>query len=346
MRKLLQQVGARLKTLGPAPELAAAKAVAARLADMLKDHPAQAGGRFADVLKRHPARHGQAEGDRHQVYMMDLLGGGTTLIADEPVPGLIFCGSPTWSHDGSRILFEAAPGTQWQLSRLFSIEVRDGLPAFTEIGPGNCPTLSADDKRIAFVLNSGAVPGADAGVWLMRADGSERRFLGEFGRPYWSPDGREFLINSFFPPMECVVINLEAKTGGHLKVPGHHIFSYPSWAGPGTLVSALATKAEEGDSIALLDVRNPAEAKIIEVLWKRSSDLDVTPRWPVYQPEKRRCFFVGVEPDKRTLFSVQRGEPRRVDRMDPDGHDDTLGGLAFSPDGRYLLFSANRPNRR
>ncbi len=70
------------------------------------------------------------------------------------------------------------------------------------------------------------------------------------------------------------------------------IFSYPSWAGPGTLISALATQ-DEGDSIALLDVRKPDEGKILQVLWHRSPDLDVTPRWPVYRPDTGRCFFAA-----------------------------------------------------
>ena len=98
------------------------------------------------------------------------------------------------------------------------------------------------------------------------------------GAPFWSPDGREILVNDYSNgPTTTLVINLETKKGDFLEVAGHQIFSWPSWAGPGTLVSALATGGE-GDSIALLDVSKPAEAKIIEVLWKRSDDLDVTPR--------------------------------------------------------------------
>jgi WD40-like Beta Propeller Repeat len=93
-------------------------------------------------------------------------------------------------------------------------------------------------------------------------------------------------------------------------------------------------------------VRKPAEAKVIEVLWKRSEDLDVTPRWPIYHPETRRCIFIGVEPRKRTLFSFRRGESGRVKRLEPRGYDDWLGGLSFSPDGRYLLFCGDRPAPR
>jgi RNA polymerase sigma factor (sigma-70 family) len=347
MKKQLQDLRARVKSLGQTSEHAAlvVRHNIALLADSLVPNPARSVAKFADVLKRHPPRRGSVDGARHQVYMMDLLEGGTTLIADEPVPGLIFSGSPAWSHDGNRIVFDATPGTQWQLSRLMSIEVRDGRPIFTDLGPGDGPTFSPDDRRIAFLLNAGADPRSEAGVWVMNADGSERRRVGEWGVPFWSPDGREFLINSASNPTKSMVINLDSKTGGILKVAGHKIFSYPNWAGPGTLISALAT-LDEGDSIALLDVRKPEEGKILEVLWQRSPDLDVTPRWPVYLPRTGRCFFVGVDPNKRTLFSIEHGESARVRSVESRGHDDTLGGLSFSPDGRYLLFSANRPDRR
>jgi len=311
------------------------------------DETARSVARLADALKRHPARRVPKEGERLQLYMLDLLEGGTTLLADEPDPGLDWCATPKWSQDGRRIVFAAWSRAGFQGSRIKAIEIRDGLPTCTDLGAGNSPTLSPNGKRIVFQLDAGAEPGAEAGVWLMQADGSERRRISEYhGAPFWSPDGREILINDYSNgPTTTMVINLETKEGDLLKVVGHQIFSWPSWVGPGTLVSALATGGE-GDSIALLDVRKPAEAKIIEVLWKRSDDLDITPRWPIYHPETRRCIFIGVEPRKRTLFSFRRGESGRVKRLEPQGYDDWLGGLSFSPDGRYLLFCGNRPAPR
>jgi hypothetical protein len=271
------------------------------------------------------------------------------LIADEPLPDQVCSGMPRWSHDGSRIVFDTT-GSQWPLARSMAIEARDGRPTFTELGAGNNPTLSPDDRRIAFLLRPDAELNVEPGIWVMQADGSGRRHVGGFGAPFWSPDGREFLINSYSLPTESIVINLEAKQGGVVVVPGHQIFSWPSWAGPGMLVSALATNGE-GNSIALLDVRKPGEAKMIEVLWKGGDDLDVTPRWPIYRPETRQCFFVGEEPKKRTLYSVRRGEslrarPMGVVEYSRPGQHQQLAGLSFSPDGRYLLFSANRPDRK
>ena len=55
------------------------------------DQTARAVSRLADVLKRHPARRVPKEGERLQLYMMDLVEGGTTLLADEPDPGLDWC---------------------------------------------------------------------------------------------------------------------------------------------------------------------------------------------------------------------------------------------------------------
>src|SRR5262249_15344581 len=69
------------------------------------DVTSQAVQRFADVLKRHPARRRAAGEHRLQLYTMDLVEGGTTLLADEPDPGLDYCNAPEWSHDGTRIVF-------------------------------------------------------------------------------------------------------------------------------------------------------------------------------------------------------------------------------------------------
>ena len=180
----------------------------------------------------------------------------------------------------------------------------------------------------------------------MQADGSERRRVSdEFGAPFWSADGREFLINSFSEPNVATVINLEAVKAGIIAVAGYRLFSWPRWAGPGQLVACLGTR-NEAEMIALLDVGDPAEAKIIEVLWKRGPDLDVVPRWPLYWPETGRCFFVGVaDGNRRTLYSVERGGSGRAMRMVP-GDLDGLAVMDLSPDGRYLVFSANVPGRR
>ena len=285
--------------------------------------------------------------------MMDLVEGGWTLIVDEPIPERYCSGRAKWSHDGRRIVFDVTgdtAGVEWPRGKLMAIEVRDGRPTFTNLGEGNNPTFAPDDRRIAFALFPPAEAGAAGGVWMMGADGSDRHRVGDFGAPFWSPDGLEFLTNSFSVPTTSTVVNLQTRDGGAVRVAGHSILSWPSWAGPGTLLTSLSSD-NEADSIVLLDVRNPSAAKILEILWKRSSDLDVTPRWAVLRPGTRQCIFVGAEAKRRALYTVERGgsgraRPLEVVEYQRQAPAQQLGGLSFSSDGRYLLFDANRPERQ
>ena len=95
---------------------------------------------------------------------------------------------------------------------------------------------------------------------------------------------------------------------------------------------------------------NPAEAKVTEVLWRQTPDLDVSPRHLVIRPGTRECIFVGVEAKRRGIYVVEadgsnRAKPLGVIEYQRQMQAQQLGGLSFSPDGRYLLFDANRPVR-
>ena len=273
------------------------------------DPSAQAIDRLADALKRHPARR-RGAGKRLQLYMMDLAEGGTTLLADEPDLGLDYCNTPSWSHDGTR---NRLPGPVVGRAGRVAPQGDRGPRGMPDpdgpLGPGHCPTFSRDDRRIAFVLNPGEEPGVEGGVWVMQADGSDRRRVGEFGFPHWSPDGRRFLLNQDTPtsPPRVGRAQPPGQGGGPPRTRRAFDLLVAQRLAPGTLVSAIGT-GREGEAIAVLDVREAAEAKIIEVLWKRGDALDVEPLWPVYSPVVRRCVFIGAEPTRRALYAVRRGE--------------------------------------
>ena len=46
------------------------------------------------------------------------------------------------------------------------------------------------------------------GVWLMQADGSQRHVLGNYGRPKWSPDSRQFFIVDFDLPRDVTLMDI------------------------------------------------------------------------------------------------------------------------------------------
>jgi serine/threonine protein kinase/Tol biopolymer transport system component len=313
--------------------------------ELLKVDAAEEVDRLADVLKRNPPRPGVIPGTGMRLYMRDLVQVRTTLIADPSGLGLPFTEIPDWSHDGRRIVFHVQPRkNDWSQAKLVMIESREGRPDFRFLGAGCCPSFSPDDHTIAFLLLPGEVPGEEEGIWLMDAGGTNRRRVCESGTPFWSPDGTELLVNSWFEPTESKLYSLATKRTTRINVPGRSIFSWPRWAGPGLLVACIGGE-KEPDSIVLLDLSQPSEARVTSTLWNRSTGPDVYARWPLVSPSTGNSFFIGDEGSKRTLYTLSPGGgPRgRLSALEVGGPK--LSGLSLSPDGRYLLFASDRLDR-
>jgi Tol biopolymer transport system component len=303
------------------------------------EHPsAKAVARLVEQIRRHPVQPKEAP-DRWALYMIDLATGEESLVADQPGQGLTHCGSPAWSQDGGRILFDATPGTDWSLTRLKSIDLVEGRLQLSDLGLGNCPTLSRVGDRIAFLSNAGA---EERGLWLMDADG-ERSVLGLYGRPKWSPAGRQIMIISFGIPRRVTLMNADPAKNADLQLAEYQFYADPTWADAGTIVAVIGRT--EGDTVALIDVNDPPKAKVKEVLWRRSNGPDVTPEFPVYSAFTGRGIFIGRTADVRALYSVQNGKAEPARRLGEERSESWICDPVFSPDGRYLLYIVPGPHR-
>ena len=247
---------------------AAASAAAVALAGQLKLHPPEPSGAAVRV---------------GGLYMIEIATGEVTLIADGADPDTTFCGSASWSSDGKRIFYDAMRPDRVAQSHLKVIELVAGELSKQDLGVGNCPSASPDGEEVAFLLNHGGVPGVQGGIWLMRSDGSQRRRLGGFGRPKWSPDGRQFMLTDFSIPAN---VRLMEKTTGRissLRLKDREFWSAPNWVSDGTIVAVVGQGW--GYTIALIDVTDPARAKVKEVLWEmnfKGKGIDANPHAPVY----------------------------------------------------------------
>jgi Tol biopolymer transport system component len=159
----------------------------------------------------------------------------------------------------------------------------------------------------------------------------------------WSPDGQQLMIMSFESPRQVTLMDANPDKSGVLQLPDHQIYSDPSWAGKGTIVAVIGLS--EGDTVALIDVSDPPQARVKEVLWRKANGPDVTPSYPIYSATTRRCIFVGGGAKGMALYSVQQGKAEPAKPMGLEGYDPQIANLADSPDGRYVLYSVRGPDR-
>jgi TolB protein len=102
---------------------------------------------------------------------------------------------PAWSPDSDRIAFASRRFGDGR-SRIYvaPADVRAGA---TELSGGKDPAWRPDGDWI--VYNGTDANGSRPGLWLMRADGSDKRQLTDNGndqRPVWMPDGESILFMS------------------------------------------------------------------------------------------------------------------------------------------------------
>ncbi len=331
----------------------AAKGRSSAVAKETSDHQAAEGESFKDVskavdrtVKSLRKRGAQDAGDTERLglYAIDVITGEVILVRDKPIGDLTYFGSPSWSNDGRRILFDASPGKSFGKTHLKLFYVDKRKAGINDLGLGNCPTLSPDGERVAFLLNPGVIPDAPRGIWEMNSDGSKRRHLGSYGVPKWSPDGRQLLIISFSSPCRMSIMDVELARERPVQLEGHRFYSNPGWAGDNqTLVAIVAW--DGGAGIAMVDVTDPEQARVKEILWKKGDRIDMSPLYPVYSPKTDLCVFVGGSEDGEALYSVKPGQLELPKRLEPSGHDGKIARLAFSPDGRYVLFCSDRHKR-
>jgi hypothetical protein len=106
------------------------------------------------------------------------------------------------------------------------------------------------------------------------------------------------MIISAADPRVVTMMDVRPDKSGALALAGRSVFSVPSWASDGTIVAMIGEDA--GDTIALIDVTEPGQAKVTTVLWKQGNGLDVKPSFPVY-PEEDWQAWVCWGPPWRSL---------------------------------------------
>lgn len=114
------------------------------------------------------------------LYIVDADGKNNTLLLEG------FMNGPDWSPDGEWITFGAG-------AQIYKIKA-DGsrLTSLDTPGRNFFPAWHPSGDWIAYDRSLADTTG-DAGIWIMRSDGSEKRGVFGAGFPEWHPDGRSIL---------------------------------------------------------------------------------------------------------------------------------------------------------
>jgi Tol biopolymer transport system component len=137
-----------------------------------------------------------------------------------------FAANPVWSSDGRRIAFE----TSGDGDKVYAMAANGSELTLLSSGPGGSgpgrPLWSPDGTQVVF-FNTPGTPGAfNAEVWVIKADGSERRRLyrgvccvGTWAAPIWSPDGMyiAFGVGLLMPDPEQTGIFVMRADGTELR---------------------------------------------------------------------------------------------------------------------------------
>lgn len=188
------------------------------------------------------------------------------------------------------------------------------------LGPGTRPFWSPDRSRIAFVLHGG--------LWIMAADGSERRGLGDLhmvGTTAWSPDGRQILVDDYTAgTSRFLIVPIDGAPARELGWSPYKDSGNGSWSPGGSRVALVS-----GNRLLIIDL-GPATGVL-----SRSIEDGPAP-WLVRWSPDGDTIAYGATDGIRLVQADGSRACVLVDRVSPCTLD-------WSPDGRSLAYSTPIP---
>jgi Tol biopolymer transport system component/uncharacterized protein YjdB len=151
---------------------------------------------------------------------------------------------PAWSPVGGRIAYRhVEPGGRtdiWVMNADGSTPVN--LTGDLQMaGEQSAPAWSADGTRIAFVSQQSGPTETTSSIWVMRADGSDKRMLtstvtGFDASPTWSPDGQRIaFIRQYEFDSDITFVNATGGAPVRLELPGRQFT--PAWSPGGEWIA-------------------------------------------------------------------------------------------------------------
>jgi TolB protein len=242
-------------------------------------------------------------------------------------PGVTEIGAPSWSSDGSALVFHLQKDG---MSEIYRVDMDDGdVERLTSAGAySRSPAWAPDGSRLAFTRSPDDV---DYALYLAESDGSNaRRIFGGGGaaldHPSWSPDGKRIaLVAGYVDHVlgsagRLLTIRVDGGGPRWVNRPGARS---PAWSPDDRWIAYSRSGAGWGVYVV------PAEGGRERLVIKKASD-------PAWSPDGRR---LAVSRGINGIFVVPIAGGRAQRLPIPTSNMQAMGDLAWSPDGRRIAFA-------
>jgi eukaryotic-like serine/threonine-protein kinase len=252
-----------------------------------------------------------------------------------------FDGYPSLSPDGKSVAYSSDQNGTFEIYVKQLSEIGGELQLTNDGQQSFQPSWSPDGQRIAYHSRK------HGGVWIVPALGGAPKQLTEYGaRPVWSPDGSLIAFQSespggelsnsrVMPPSTIWIVPSQGGKPKQITRPGNPAggHSAPSWSPDGKRVVFEASDFANTTvwSIAV----NGSDAKKI-----------INGTQPIYSGDGRHVYFMGRYTGESELSRITVsasgdpiGEPATVLQAREGAY---FSGPVVSPDGKKILYSANR----
>lgn len=247
-----------------------------------------------------------------------------------------------------RLAYECYVKDNWEI---FVARADGGAPANLTGTPReheHYPQVSPDGTKIAYLVDRGAGRDTVRSLWVMNADGTERRQLVDYARePFWTPDNRSVgYLSQEYPRFDVMdfftkgLSFLELTTGQTRPHPHgdklRHLYNASMAPNGKWIVATVNAGMGFSHAILLLEAQGPG------IL-----DLGIPGCRPRLSPDGRQIAWsagdheIAVAPLDLDAAKPVVG-PRRLRIRDDVNR---LLHVAWSPDGRFLCFSRGPEGR-
>jgi Tol biopolymer transport system component len=266
------------------------------------------------------------------IYMMNSDGSNFRLFVEWEGKWL---GPPSFSPDGKSLMFDAWPLGSFGQGRIYVTALDSLNPHPSDLGPGAMPAWSPDGKLIAFSIYTTDPNQIPFGIWVMNADGTQRRRISDGRSPHWSPDCKRLsLVKDPDGKGEGLyVYDLENDQCKQIVEGTHSDIGAADWCGDRLTFIRRTSRDHELVIASLADGDGEMRVRLAGQLGWRA-------RW---SSDGRYIICTLAGEDGRTkLFRVEADTSREPELLAHQDKGRRNADGSWSPDGKQIVFTSNR----